>query len=78
MIRKCRASDDIESKTAVKEDMSESYTVEMQKKMSDDSLIYHHDRGMNYAHLTDDILIGSCLQTASDVDTFQNKSISLK
>lgn len=36
--------------------------------MKDDSLIYHHDKGMNYAYLTDDVIIGSCLQTPSDVD----------
>ena len=50
------------------EELSEDYNVEMQEKMKDDSLIYRHEHGMNYAHLTDDLIVGSCLQTPEDVD----------
>ena len=50
------------------EDLSGSYTTEMQEQMEDDSLVYRHDRGMNYAYLADDIIVGSCLQTPVDVD----------
>jgi len=54
-------------------EVSDSYTAEMQEKMEDDSLVYRHDKGMNYAYLTDDVIIGSCLQTPSDVDKLVEK-----
>jgi hypothetical protein len=39
----------------------------MQTKMGT-SLTYVHEAGMNYDRITPDIVVGSCLQTADDVD----------
>lgn len=59
-----------EREAVVDEDLFEDYTTEMQEKMEDTSLVYCHEKGMNYARLTPDIIIGSCLQTPTDVDTY--------
>ncbi len=32
------------------------------------SLTYRHEDGMNYAHITDGLIVGSCLQTPADLD----------
>lgn len=29
---------------------------------------YRHEDGMNYAHVLDDLIVGSCLQTPADLD----------
>lgn len=39
----------------------------MQQQMGG-TLEYRHENGMNYAHVLDNIIVGSCLQTAEDVD----------
>lgn len=41
----------------------------MQAKMGT-SLTYVHEAGMNYNRITPDIIVGSCPQVASDVDTY--------
>lgn len=33
-------------------------------------LVYDHEEGMNYDLITDDIIVGSCLQVAEDVDKY--------
>lgn len=40
----------------------------MQKKMGLASLEYRHENGMNFAHILDDLIIGSCPQSQEDVD----------
>lgn len=49
------------------DELSEQYTEEMQSKMGG-SQTYVHEAGMNYNRITDDIVVGSCPQTAADVD----------
>eukprot|EP00241_Pyramimonas_parkeae_P005442 CAMPEP_0114231364 /NCGR_PEP_ID=MMETSP0058-20121206/4001_1 /TAXON_ID=36894 /ORGANISM="Pyramimonas parkeae, CCMP726" /LENGTH=349 /DNA_ID=CAMNT_0001342701 /DNA_START=88 /DNA_END=1137 /DNA_ORIENTATION=+ len=51
---------------------SDAYSKEMQEKMGS-SLSYNHDEGINYARVTDRLIVGSCLQTAADVDTIHDK-----
>ncbi|CAG9463077.1 unnamed protein product [Pedinophyceae sp. YPF-701] len=52
--------------------LSEVYTKEMQAKMGGD-LTYRHEQGMNYARIWPDIIVGSCPQTAKDIDTLADK-----
>lgn len=47
---------------------SEEYTDVMQSRMGG-GLTYRHEDGMNYAHVLPDLIVGSCPQTAADVDT---------
>lgn len=49
------------------EELSEQYSEEMQAKMGT-SQTYVHEDGMNYNRITDDLVVGSCPQTAADVD----------
>jgi hypothetical protein len=53
---------------AEEEQLSGEYSSEMQSKMGT-SLTYVHEAGMNYNRITEDIIVGSCPQVASDVDT---------
>ncbi len=32
------------------------------------TLTYRHEKGMNFAHVLDDLIVGSCLQTPEDLD----------
>lgn len=48
--------------------LSEEYSDEMQKRMGNTSLVYRHEDGMNYTRILDDLIVGSCLQIAADVD----------
>lgn len=50
------------------QELSTEYTKDMQEKMGDTILTYDHSAGMNYAHILDDLIIGSCLQTPADAD----------
>lgn len=49
--------------------MSEEYSQEMQQRMGG-ALTYHHEDGMNYNDILDDLIVGSCPQTAADVDRY--------
>lgn len=51
------------------EDLSDAYTDVMQQRMGT-SLTYRHEDGMNYTRILEDLIVGSCLQTAEDVDTW--------
>ncbi len=46
---------------------SDDYSSNMQNKMGG-FLTYRHEDGMNFAHVLDDLIVGSCLQTPSDLD----------
>lgn len=48
---------------------SDEYSSEMQSKMGG-FLTYRHEDGMNFAQVLDDLIVGSCLQTPSDLDRF--------
>ena len=39
----------------------------MQARMGS-PLTYNHEAGMNFAHVLDDLMVGSCLQTPADLD----------
>lgn len=41
----------------------------MQQRMGG-VLTYRHEDGMNYNDILDDLIVGSCPQTAADVDRF--------
>lgn len=56
-----------DSKKEDESELSSEYSDEMQTKMGT-SLTYVHEAGMNYDRITPDIVVGSCLQTADDVD----------
>lgn len=43
------------------------YTADMQERMGT-SLSYRHEEGLNYNRIIPDLIVGSCLQTAADVD----------
>eukprot|EP00879_Flechtneria_rotunda_P017674 GHRR01018526.1.p1 GENE.GHRR01018526.1~~GHRR01018526.1.p1 ORF type:complete len:519 (+),score=171.17 GHRR01018526.1:515-2071(+) len=49
------------------DEKSDEYTEEMQAKMGT-TLTYRHEDGMNYDFVLPDLIVGSCLQTAADVD----------
>ena len=51
----------------VEEDLSEEYSAEMQSRMGG-GLTYRHELGMNFNYILDDLIVGSCPQTAADVD----------
>lgn len=51
----------------IEEVKSGDYSAEMQDKMGG-FLTYKHEDGMNYAHVLDNLVVGSCLQTAEDLD----------
>lgn len=38
------------------------------QSMMGGSLTYVHENGMNFNRITDDIIVGSCLQVADDAD----------
>ena len=46
---------------------SNEYSKEMQSKMGG-ILTYRHEDGMNFAHIMEDVIVGSCLQTPEDLD----------
>lgn len=50
------------------DELSKEYTDTMQRRMGAPSLIYNHEDGMNFHRIDDDIIVGSCLQTAEDLD----------
>jgi hypothetical protein len=54
-------------------ELSDEYSQEMQSKMGT-ALTYVHEDGMNYHQITPDIIVGSCLQTAGDVDRYFRES----
>ncbi|KAK9820509.1 hypothetical protein WJX72_011109 [[Myrmecia] bisecta] len=49
------------------EEKSEEYSEEMQKRMGG-FLTYRHEDGMNFAHVLDNLIVGSCLQKPADLD----------
>ncbi|CAE7295817.1 DSP4 [Symbiodinium pilosum] len=55
---------------------SAKYSETMQKQMGS-SLVYKHEDGMNYAKCFERIYIGSCLQTAADVDTLKKEGVGI-
>lgn len=50
----------------IEDDLSEEYSQEMQQRMGG-LLTYRHEDGMNYNEILDDLIVGSCPQTAADV-----------
>ena len=62
-----RVSGAIEYPADKEEVKSDDYSSEMQSKMGG-FLTYRHEDGMNFADVLDDLLVGSCLQTPSDLD----------
>ena len=46
---------------------STEYSETMNQQMGS-YLVYRHEDGINYAHVLEDIMVGSCLQTPEDVD----------
>ena len=46
---------------------SDEYSSEMQNKMGG-FLTYRHEDGINFSPVLDDLTVGSCLQTPSDLD----------
>jgi hypothetical protein len=50
-------------------ELSDKYSEEMQEKMQTD-LTYRHEAGMNFNRITDDIIVGSCLQQPADADKY--------
>mmetsp|Transcript_30164 Transcript_30164/g.86382 ORF Transcript_30164/g.86382 Transcript_30164/m.86382 type:complete len:312 (-) Transcript_30164:108-1043(-) len=55
---------------------SDDYTKEMKAKMGS-SLIYTHEAGINYSQPLHRIILGSCLQTAADVDTLKKEGVGI-
>ena len=51
----------------VEDDLSSDYSAEMQSRMGG-GLTYRHELGMNFNYILDDLIVGSCPQTAADVD----------
>ena len=51
----------------VLEEKSDEYSKTMQSRMGT-SLTYNHDAGLDYNRVLPDLIVGSCLQTAADVD----------
>lgn len=49
------------------EDKSSEYSDVMKQRMGS-SLTYCHEDGVNFAHVLDNLIVGSCLQTRDDVD----------
>jgi hypothetical protein len=54
---------------------SEEYSAEMSKKMGT-NLTYHHEMGIDYNYLIDDVIVGSCLQTPADVDRLAEEGVT--
>lgn len=48
--------------------LSEEYTETMQARMGSVSLVYRHEDGMNYTRILDNLIVGSCPQTAEDIE----------
>uniref|UniRef100_A0A1D1ZZI8 Tyrosine specific protein phosphatases domain-containing protein n=1 Tax=Auxenochlorella protothecoides TaxID=3075 RepID=A0A1D1ZZI8_AUXPR len=48
--------------------LSEEYTETMQARMGSASLVYCHEDGMNYTRILDNLIVGSCPQTAEDIE----------
>jgi len=55
---------------------SAKYSETMKKEMKS-SLIYKHEDGMNYAKCFERIIVGSCLQSPSDVDTLKKEGVGI-
>ncbi|GLC68762.1 hypothetical protein PLESTF_000734000 [Pleodorina starrii] len=51
---------------------SEEYSEDMQKKMGT-TLTYRHELGINFNRILPDLIVGSCLQTAEDVDRLADR-----
>ncbi len=49
------------------EEKSDEYSEEMQKRMGG-YLVYRHEDGINWNDIAEQLIVGSCLQTADDVD----------
>lgn len=61
-----------EADTATEAKKSDSYSAEMNKKMGT-SLDYRHEEGLNYNRVLPDLVVGSCLRSAEDVDFLADK-----
>lgn len=46
---------------------SDEYSDVMSQQMGS-ALSYRHEKGINFADILDDLMVGSCLQTPEDVD----------
>jgi len=57
-------------------DTSSSYTKTMMAKMGS-TLEYKHEDGMNYARVSPNLFVGSCLQTAKDVETLHGEKVGV-
>jgi hypothetical protein len=68
MIHRVEARSDEYSK-AMDETMGANATIKGKR------LVYDHDEGMNYDLITEDIIVGSCLQVAEDVDRYARLSV---
>ena len=66
----CNATPDIAA--ADEQDLSDEYSDVMSARMGA-ALTYRHENGMNYNRILDDLIVGSCLQIASDVDILADK-----
>ena len=51
----------------VVDEKSDEYSKTMQKRMGT-SLTYNHEAGLDFNRVLPDLIVGSCLQTAADVD----------
>jgi len=58
----------------VEEVKSSEYTDEMQKRMGG-SLTYNHEDGMNFDYILPDLIVGSCPQSAFDVDRLVEEGV---
>jgi len=57
-------------------DISDEYSTEMKAKMGS-TLVYKHEDGMNYARVGPRLFVGSCLQTAKDVETLKGEKVGV-
>lgn len=53
---------------------ADEYSSTMQQAMGDAALTYRHELGMNYAFVLPDLIVGSCLQKAGDVDRLRDEA----
>lgn len=64
-----------EPSTDSEEKKSDEYTETMQKKMNT-GLTYRHEDGINWHDILPDLIVGSCLQTAEDVDRLADAGVT--
>lgn len=62
-----KATPDATASAPALEEKSDEYSKTMQSRMGT-SLTYNHEAGLDYNRVLPDLIVGSCLQTAADVD----------